>query len=282
MTETPCVKGMLVFQPLPREGLGKVIADATHSPIAHVGILTDEDSKCEVIEAIGSFVHKTPLKEFIARSHGIVWWKKIRNLSPEQINRFVESAKHYLGYPYDFAYLENNVTLLGEKVYCSELVVDAASRAGIDLSSSFLPASWLDRQPSSVAEYLSQVHRIGIQTPLRPDWWIITPRDLFYSDDLVEPAFVNPSTNKPLLSSAPQHAVYDTLPGITYDEKYRYLDRMWGPHLEKVRREAVQKNSHQVWRFSLEINGTSYSLVLFDKFGEEKKLAEAILQRLKS
>jgi hypothetical protein len=70
-----------------------------------------------VLEAIGP-VQETPLDEWIARGRSS-YFAPFRIVPPYDgaIPRFLESARSYLGRPYDVLY-----ELDDEKIYCSELI----------------------------------------------------------------------------------------------------------------------------------------------------------------
>lgn len=277
-----CIDGMLAFQPLPRKGLGMVIAEATRSDVLHVGVVHQVDGQCVVHEAIPPTTQDTPIDEFLKRSNGKVWYKIIGGSAKGGLGgQFAKDAADRFG-AYDDKFRYGNGNELGYKYYCSEFVAIAARNVGIaNFFGIDIKASWLDRSSPAVAEYLKSVHRIDTNNSIPDDWRIITPRDLLYSDQLTDPPFIkNASQNMPQVDVTPTHAVYDTLPGDTYRKKAAYLTRVWGTEINKVRTETDTAGGFTRYRFSIRVGDQLYSLVLFGQFADEQQLANEIKAKI--
>ena len=96
--------GDIIFQ-ISRSSQSKAIQLATHSDYSHTGMLVMRNKKPYVFEAVGP-VKYTPLKQWIA--HGEKGKYVVRRveggLSVEQQQKLAQTAKRYLGKPYDFSF----------------------------------------------------------------------------------------------------------------------------------------------------------------------------------
>lgn len=96
------------------------IAQATHSPYTHCGVVFIEDGEPVVWEAIGP-VLKTPYREWA--DHGVnhhVVIKRLKDaspLTPEHIAAMRREGEKEMGRPYDIRFNMDD-----ERIYCSELV----------------------------------------------------------------------------------------------------------------------------------------------------------------
>ncbi|EON1422574.1 YiiX family permuted papain-like enzyme, partial [Escherichia coli] len=109
--------GDIIFQ-ISRSSQSKAIQLATHSDYSHTGMLVMRNKKPYVFEAVGP-VKYTPLKQWIA--HGEKGKYVVRRveggLSVKQQQKLAQTAKRYLGKPYDFSFSWSD-----DRQYCSEVV----------------------------------------------------------------------------------------------------------------------------------------------------------------
>ncbi|MDN0638481.1 YiiX family permuted papain-like enzyme [Escherichia coli] len=109
--------GDIIFQ-ISRSSQSKAIQLATHTDYSHTGMLVIRNKKPYVFEAVGP-VKYTPLKQWIA--HGEKGKYVVRRveggLSVEQQQKLAQTAKRYLGKPYDFSFSWSD-----DRQYCSEVV----------------------------------------------------------------------------------------------------------------------------------------------------------------
>ncbi|GEE51586.1 lipid binding hydrolase [Escherichia coli O145:H28] len=109
--------GDIIFQ-ISRSSQSKAIQLATHSDYSHTGMLVMRNKKPYVFEAVGP-VKYTPLKQWIA--HGEKGKYVVRRveggLNTEQQQKLAQTAKRYLGKPYDFSFSWSD-----DRQYCSEVV----------------------------------------------------------------------------------------------------------------------------------------------------------------
>ncbi len=109
--------GDIIFQ-ISRSSQSKAIQLATHSDYSHTGMLVIRNKKPYVFEAVGP-VKYTPLKQWIA--HGEKGKYVVRRveggLSVEQQQKLAQTAKRYLGKPYDSSFSWSD-----DRQYCSEVV----------------------------------------------------------------------------------------------------------------------------------------------------------------
>ena len=93
--------GDIIFQ-ISRSSQSKAIQLATHSDYSHTGMLVMRNKKPYIFEAVGP-VKYTPLKQWIA--HGEKGKYVVRRveggLSVEQQQKLAQTAKRYLGKPYE-------------------------------------------------------------------------------------------------------------------------------------------------------------------------------------
>lgn len=262
-------RGMLIFERLHSCYLVDIIRAATNSEIAHVGIVDRDGDKLVVIEAFGSAVRVTPLDEFLGRSDGYYSVKKIDGIhgNPEKVKRFIDSARKFLGKPYDDEFRYDN-----GKIYCSELVGLAAQAAGINLFSVEVPVDWLDLSSKKVGEYILRLQSVGAwggyDSPLLP------PNTLYFSDALQDVPSSGHSVEK---SDIPAYELYDTLPGKTVDEKYQYVKKKYESVKDDVDVKTRKTSQGAInYHFRVERGGRRFGLTLFGKFSEERQLAEKI------
>ncbi|CAM3316919.1 hypothetical protein SB6411_05209 [Klebsiella spallanzanii] len=116
--------GDIVFQ-ISRSSQSKAIQLATHSDYSHTGMIVIRDKKPYVFEAIGPVVY-TPLQKWVAQGEdGKYIVRRVRGgLSIEQRKQLAQTAKRYLGKPYDLFFSWND-----ERQYCSEVVWKVYHRA---------------------------------------------------------------------------------------------------------------------------------------------------------
>lgn len=144
-----------------------LIALATGSPLTHCGIVVMKDDTPYVLEA-SSTLKLTPLKEFIKRGKGGVYWIKHR---PKEWNEGKRIRyKHLLGRSYDLAFSFNN-----NRYYCSELVYDIyLYQQGIKLC---------EPKPmkSYAATHLPKIKKVMKRRGMNPNDLVVSPDDLFNS-----------------------------------------------------------------------------------------------------
>lgn len=121
-------QGDLVFQNLTCGELCQAILAVTPcqdgKTFNHCGIVSFTDSGIFVIEAIGEKVQQTPLPVFVSRNEHPVAFARLRG-KEEVARAAVARARHYLGRPYDPAFLPGDSAL-----YCSELVWECYQENG--------------------------------------------------------------------------------------------------------------------------------------------------------
>ena len=109
--------GDIIFQ-ISRSSQSKAIQLATHSDYSHTGMLVIRNKQPYVFEAVGP-VKYTPLKQWIA--HGEKGKYVVRRvegeLSVEQQQKLAQTAKRYLGKPYDSSFSWSD-----DRQYCSKVV----------------------------------------------------------------------------------------------------------------------------------------------------------------
>jgi hypothetical protein len=109
--------GDVLFQPLPRMDLVRVIEGVTRSPYSHCGVVLKEKGAWHVIEALGS-VRLTPLESWLRQGrYGKFDVYRLKREYKDSIPLFIEKLREYLGLPYDIQYMMSD-----EAIYCSELV----------------------------------------------------------------------------------------------------------------------------------------------------------------
>jgi hypothetical protein len=153
------------------------IQRATHSPYSHVGVILFQGGKPFVFEAVAT-VRYTPLEQWIARGDGgrYVVRRLARNLSTTDIARLRDSARQFLGKPYDLYFEWSDA-----RIYCSELVWKMYHQAlGIDLGK-LQRLREFDLRDAVVKAKMRE--RYGAKIPL--DEPVISPARLFDSNLLI-------------------------------------------------------------------------------------------------
>lgn len=109
--------GDIIFQ-ISQSSQSKAIQLATHSDYSHTGMIVIREKKPYVFEAVGPVIY-TPLQKWI--KHGKDGKYIVRRvdggLSTQQKQKLAQTAKHYLGKPYDLAFSWSD-----DRQYCSEVV----------------------------------------------------------------------------------------------------------------------------------------------------------------
>jgi hypothetical protein len=277
-------EGMLIFQPLPKVGLGEVIADATGSDISHVGILhKNEAGQWVVIESIGKPGYAPPVDEFLRRSGGVAWYREITSLQPEKVPKFIHQAQALSQRDYDFYFVMDN-----DRYYCSELVLLAAAYVGITGPIEVITkTSWLDRTKRSVQTYLKTYHpEIKPGDPLPELWSILSPNMLFYSNQLKDPTDITDfRNNRPpadVDDIVPDNAIYDTLPGSTGDEKFAAFLKKWQPFVKQLAFAHIAGSSGKSYLFKVNLGDRQLSLILVGAYPEEEAFAQRIIKYIYS
>lgn len=113
-------EGDILFQSLPHSRLVNAIEGVSQSPYSHCGIATRQDGKWVVYEAYRN-VEVTPLREFVfrGRNQGFAVYR-FKASYQQYIPATIESAKKYLGRPYDARYRMDD-----DRIYCTELIYKA-------------------------------------------------------------------------------------------------------------------------------------------------------------
>ena len=120
--------GDVVFQSFQINPLTQMIEGCTHSPISHCGIVEQHDGSWFVLEAVGP-VKRTPLRHWIVRGrrHAVAVYR-LKAPADAKIPAFLKGAEEFMNRPYDLRYQWDD-----QAIYCSELVVKGAAKAGITL-----------------------------------------------------------------------------------------------------------------------------------------------------
>ncbi|UGS42724.1 YiiX family permuted papain-like enzyme [Pseudocitrobacter corydidari] len=109
--------GDIIFQ-ISQSSQSKAIQLATHSDYSHTGMIVIREKKPYVFEAVGPVIY-TPLQKWIR--HGKDGKYIVRRvdggLSAQQKQKLAQTAKRYLGKPYDLAFSWSD-----DRQYCSEVV----------------------------------------------------------------------------------------------------------------------------------------------------------------
>ena len=117
--------GDILFQSLPHGELVDAIEGVTQSPWSHCGVLTHDDGKWEVVEAIGE-VRRTPLVFWIIRGRAgrFAAYRPTAAAALPPKDQFqsalTKALETYMGRPYDYRYAPED-----RDIYCSELVFKA-------------------------------------------------------------------------------------------------------------------------------------------------------------
>ena len=121
--------GDIIFQ-ISRSSQSKAIQLATHSDYSHTGMLVIRNKKPYVFEAVGP-VKYTPLKQWIA--HGEKGKYVVRRveggLSAEQQQKLAQTAKRYLGKPYDFSFDVEPTIASTVRKWCGKCLPERAGNA---------------------------------------------------------------------------------------------------------------------------------------------------------
>lgn len=120
--------GDLLFQNLDCGPLCDAIEEVTYGrdglKFSHIGLVYVKQDSVYIIEAIGSAVQLTPLKQFVARTKNPLYWGRVEKAYQHLIDSALAFSTQQLGVPYDDPFLCNN-----QKYYCSELIYDAFKTA---------------------------------------------------------------------------------------------------------------------------------------------------------
>ncbi|HCR4045597.1 TPA: YiiX family permuted papain-like enzyme [Citrobacter freundii] len=109
--------GEIIFQ-ISRSSQSEAMQLATHSSYSHIGMIVIRNHNPYVFEAVGPVVY-TPLSRWIARGKdGQYIFRRVSGgLASQQQQNLAQTAKRYLGKPYDLAF-----SWTDERQYCSEVV----------------------------------------------------------------------------------------------------------------------------------------------------------------
>lgn len=120
--------GDILFQDLDCGGLCDAIEQVTQSyggkHFSHIGLVSIEGDSIYVIEAIGSKVQRTALKDFTHRNGNEILLGRAQKKHQKVVPKAVKIAQEQIGIPYDDAFIYDN-----GKYYCSELLYDAFKQA---------------------------------------------------------------------------------------------------------------------------------------------------------
>lgn len=109
-----------------RSAQAEAISVATGSPYTHVGVVVRDGGELWVVEAQAR-ARKTKLVDYLRRAASPSWVMRDHRLDDEELRERVQRASlSLLGTPYDPSFSEGS-----DALYCSELVVEAWSRAGL-------------------------------------------------------------------------------------------------------------------------------------------------------
>lgn len=163
-----------------RSAQSRAIQLATGSRYSHMGIVSRQDGKWFVYEAVQP-VTMTPLREWIARGrdgHYVV--KRLRRpLAAAELARMQNEGKRHRGKSYDLVFGWDD-----DRIYCSELVWKIYKRgAGVEIGKL---ARLRDFDLSAPAVKAKMRERYGNRIPM--DEPVISPAAMFDSKELVEVA----------------------------------------------------------------------------------------------
>ncbi|MEO8591210.1 MAG: YiiX/YebB-like N1pC/P60 family cysteine hydrolase [Flavobacteriales bacterium] len=151
------------------------IAQATHSPYTHCGIVFMEDGKPMVWEAVGP-VRKTPYAQWVRHgANGHVVVKRLRDpeaLNPQAIEAMRVEGEREMGRPYDIWFNMDD-----ERIYCSELVWKIYERGAHIEPGTVERFGDMDFSGTEARRVLKE--RFGDRFPA--DQQVITPASLFRS-----------------------------------------------------------------------------------------------------
>lgn len=167
--------GDIVFQ-ISRSSQSKAIQLATHSDYSHTGMIVIRDKKPYVFEAIGPVVYM-PLQKWVAQGEdGKYIVRRVRGgLSIEQRKQLAQTAKRYLGKPYDPFFSWND-----ERQYCSEVVWKVYHHALALQVGKLQKLSEFDLSSPAVRAKLKE--RYGQKIPLNET--VISPQAVFDAPQL--------------------------------------------------------------------------------------------------
>ena len=151
----------------------KAVQAATHSPYSHMGVVLFQQGKPVVFEAVQP-VKYTPLQAWLDRGQGgrYVVKRPRQALTPAQQTRLSQSAKPFVGKPYDLTFEWSDA-----RIYCSELVWKMYERGlGLQLAPLAKLGSFDLRHPAVQAKLHE---RYGQQVPLNEP--VISPQAVFDS-----------------------------------------------------------------------------------------------------
>lgn len=167
--------GDLIFQSLPHGPLTDAIEGATKSPFSHVGIVTQENGRWMVLEAIGPVV-RTGLDDYLRRGRGGGF--AVYRFDPryaDQLGAVIAAGAKHLGKPYDFHYDFDDAS-----IYCSELIFKAFKVATGEELGTVRKLGDLDWRPHE--QLIRTIELGGLPLERR----MITPRDLSEAKQLKE------------------------------------------------------------------------------------------------
>ncbi|MBK8341036.1 MAG: hypothetical protein IPK99_14025 [Flavobacteriales bacterium] len=157
-------------------GQGAAIAQATHSPYTHCGIVFMESGEPMVWEAVGP-VKRTPWKEFMHHGQGdhYVVKRPRAPITPAEVAELKEAGSVMMGRPYDIHFQMDD-----ERIYCSELVYKMYTAAGRTVGTL---ERFCDMDLEAPIAHEALVERFGGAVPC--DSKVITPAALFRAAELV-------------------------------------------------------------------------------------------------
>lgn len=136
-------EGDIVFQSLPHSPLVDAIEGATHSPLSHCGIVSNQQGRWVVYEAFDG-VEAVPLRDFIYRGRGgALAVYRLDEAHRRHIPATIKHVQSYVGLPYDARYRMDD-----EAIYCTELIYKAYRDAsGGDRLGTLIRLGELDWRP---------------------------------------------------------------------------------------------------------------------------------------
>nr|WP_287861183.1 YiiX family permuted papain-like enzyme [Klebsiella sp.] len=167
--------GDIVFQ-ISRSSQSKAIQLATHSDYSHTGMVVIRNKKPYVFEAVGPVVY-TPLHKWVAQGEdGKYVVRRVRGgLTAAQQKQLAQTAKRYLGQPYDLFFSWSD-----ERQYCSEVVWKVYHRALALQVGKLQKLSEFDLNSPVIRAKLKE--RYGQNIPLNET--VISPQALFDAPQL--------------------------------------------------------------------------------------------------
>ncbi len=167
--------GDIVFQ-ISRSSQSKAIQLATHSDYSHTGMVVIRNKKPYVFEAVGPVVY-TPLQKWVAQGEDSKYVvRRVRGgLTATQQKQLAQTAKRYLGQPYDLFFSWSD-----ERQYCSEVVWKVYHRALALQVGKLQKLSEFDLSSPAVRAKLKE--RYGQHIPLNET--VISPQAVFDAPQL--------------------------------------------------------------------------------------------------